>query len=143
MNYILSSMSKGNVTALTLFDLSAAFHTTGHKLLLDKLEEWFGIRGDALQWIWSYVSDRCQLISIQDNLSISMSLIYYVPQGSVLGPLRFILYTAPLKSQIITQFKDLQHHLYPDDTQIFTSFNTSHHSTKMKSLQEYLTSVQA
>ena len=70
-----------------------------------------------------------------------MSLIYGVPQGSVLGPLIFILYTTPF-SQIITNFGDLQHHLYGDETQIFTSCNTSNHSNKIKSLQKSLTSVQ-
>ena len=103
-------MGRGNVTALTLFDLSAAFDTIDHKLLLDRLEEWFGIRGCAWRWVASYLSDRCQLISIQGKLSIPMSLIYGVPQGSVLGPLLFILYTTPL-SQIITKFEDLQYHL--------------------------------
>ena len=70
-----------------------------------------------------------------------MSLICGVPQGSVLGPLLFILCTTPL-SPIITKFEYLQHNLYVDDTQIFTSFNTSNHSNKIKSLQECLTSVQ-
>ena len=140
-NDILSSMGRGNVTALTLLDLSAAFDTIDHGLLLDRLKEWFGIRGDALRWIASYLSNRCQLISIQGKLSIPMSLIYGVPQGSVLGPLLFILYTTPL-SQIITKFEDIQHHLYADDTQIFTSFNTSNHSNKIESLQKSLTSVQ-
>ena len=134
-------MGRGNVTALTLLNLSAAFDTIDHKLLLDRLGEWFGIRGDVLRWVGSYLSDRCQLISIQGKLSIPMSLIYGVPQGSVLGPLLFILYTTPL-NQIITKFEDLQHHLYVDDTQIFTSFNTSNHSNKINSLQECLTSVQ-
>ena len=134
-------MGRGNVTALTLLDLSAAFDTIDHRLLLDRLEEWFCIRGDALRWVGSCLSDRCQLISIQGKLSIPMSFIFSVPQGSVLGPLLFILYTTPL-SQIITKFEDLQYHLYADDTQIFTSFHTSNHSYKIKSLQECLASVQ-
>ena len=124
-------MGKGNVTALTLLDLSAAFDAIDHGLLLDRLEEWFGIRGDELQWVSRYLSNRCQLISIQGKLFIPMSLIYGVPKGFVIGPLLFILYTTPL-SQIITKFEDLQHHLYADDTQIFTSFNTSNHYNKIK-----------
>ena len=54
----------------------------------------------------------------------------------------FLYYIQHPLSQIITKFEDIQHHLYADDTQIFTSFNTSNHSNKIKSLQECLTSVQ-
>ena len=50
---ILNSMGRRNVTTLTLLDLSAAFDTIDHKLLLDRLEEWFGIRGDTLRWVGS------------------------------------------------------------------------------------------
>ena len=50
-NDILSSMGRGNVTALTLLDLSAAFDTIDHGLLLDRLEEWIGIPGEALRWV--------------------------------------------------------------------------------------------
>ena len=112
-------MGRGNVTALTLLDISGAFHTIDHGLLLDRFEGWFGIQGDALRWVASCLSNRCQLISIQGKLSIPMSLIYGVPQGSVLRPLLFILYTT-LLSQIITKFQDLQHDLYADDTQSYT-----------------------
>ena len=52
-NDILSSLSRGNVTALTLLDLSAAFDTIDDGLLLDRLEEWFVIRGNELQWVSS------------------------------------------------------------------------------------------
>ena len=62
-----------------MLDLSAAFDTIYNGLLLDRLEEWFGIRGDTLEWVASYFSNRCQLISIQEKLSIPMSLIYDVP----------------------------------------------------------------
>jgi len=140
-NDIYNSMGDRKVTALCLLDLSAAFDTIDHGLLLDRLSDWFGIEGDALKWVASYLSDRCQLISIQGNLSVPMSLIYGVPQGSVLGPLLFILYTTPL-SQIISKHEDLKHHLYADDTQLYISFDESNHDSKIKSLQDCLISVQ-
>ena len=95
-----------------------------------------------MKWIVSYLNGRCQTINIQGKLSVPMSLIYGVPQGSVLGPLLFILYTTPL-SKIITNHKDLQHHLYADDTQVYTSFKTtSNFSTSINNLQQCLLSVQ-
>ena len=140
-NDILNSMGKGNVTALTLLDLSAAFDTIDHRLLLNRLKEWFGIDGIALEWLADYLTDRCQLINIQGKLSVPLSLLYGVPQGSILGPLLFILYTSPL-SQLIEKCKSLKHHLYADDTQIYTSFNTSNINSKISDLQSTLISVQ-
>ena len=140
-NDILNSMGKGNVTALTLLDLSAAFDTIDHRLLLNRLKEWFGIDGIALDWLADYLTDRCQLINIQGKLSVPLSLLYGVPQGSILGPLLFILYTSPL-SELIKKCESLKHHLYADDTQIYTSFNTSNMNSKMSDLQSTLISVQ-
>ena len=85
-NDILNSMGRGNVTALTLVDLSAAFDTIDHKLLLDRLEEWFGIRGDALRWVGSYLSDRCQLISIQASFLYQCPLYMVSLKVLFLGP---------------------------------------------------------
>ena len=104
-------MGRGNITALTLLDLSAAVDTRDHKLLLNRLDKWFSIRGDALRRVRNYFLDMCQLISIQGKLSIPMSLLYGVPQGSVFEPLVFILYTTPL-SQIITNFIFVKNHIW-------------------------------
>ena len=90
-------MGQGKVTALTLLDLSAAFDTINHPILLDRLRDWFGIEGVALKWIVSYLNGRCQTINIQGKLSVPKSLIYGLLQGFVLGPLLFILYTIPVK----------------------------------------------
>ena len=86
------------MTALTLLDLSAAFDTIYHQILLNRLTEWFGLVGDALQWVVSYLQHCFQSVQISSIMSNPMELIFRVSQGSVLGPLLFIMYTRPLSS---------------------------------------------
>ena len=119
-NVILSAQDRGELTALSLLDLSAAFDTIDHDLVLSRLTEWFGIDGVVLQWVRSYLSGRSQLVKVNGVLSTPQLLLCGVPQDSVLGPLLFTMYTTPLSS-IITAF-GLKHHLYADGTQIYTSF---------------------
>ena len=101
-------------------DLSATIDTIDHDLLLSRLTEWFGINGVVLQCVRSYLTGRSQLVKVNGVLSTPQLLLCGVPQGSVLGPLLFTMYTTRLSS-IITAF-GLKHHLYADDTQIYTSF---------------------
>ena len=138
---IYKAMGNQKVTALTLLDLSAAFDTIDHSILLDRLTDWFGIGGGVLEWIVSYLTERSQTINILGHFSTALSLLFGVPQGSVLGPLLFILYTTPL-SQILLNSKDIKHHLYADDTQAYTSFNTSSCDSSLNNLQESLVSAQ-
>ena len=84
---------------LVLLDLSAAFDTVDHSLLLDQ----------ALDWFRSYLSDRTQYVRIQDVSSDVHALPYGVPPGSVLGPLLYSLYTSPLGD--IARFHGLSYHL--------------------------------
>ena len=108
--------SQLKTVALSLLDLSADFDTIDHDLLLSRLTEWFGIDGAMLQWVRSYLTCRFQLVKVNGVLSTPQLLLFGVPQGSVLGPLLFTMYTTHLSS-IITAF-GLKHHLYADDTQI-------------------------
>ena len=78
-NDIYAAMEKGRVTAVTLLDLSAAFDTIDHDLLLDRLSEWFGVKANALKWITSYLSQHFQSVSIQGFLSNPIELLYGVP----------------------------------------------------------------
>ena len=88
-NHILFSMDNGKVTARTLLDLSAAFDTIDHTILLRRLNEWFGVTGKAVDWFNSYLTGRCQRINPGDCLSSKSDLPFGVPQGSVLGHLLF------------------------------------------------------
>ena len=111
------SLSKGHSSALTLLDLSAALDTIDHALLLGRLSLEYGLSGSVLKWVTSYLTNRRESVKIHDTLSSERQLLYGVPQGSVLGPVLFTLYTAPL-SKIISAFSSLSHHLYADDTNI-------------------------
>jgi len=83
-----------------LLDLSAAFDTIDHSILLDRLSKWFGFHGAGLNWVKSYLSNRLFQVKCSDQLSEPHRSSYGVPQGSVLGPLLFSLYTTPLSSLI-------------------------------------------
>ena len=97
---ILVPMDAGKVTALTLLDLSAAFDTLDHTILLSRLDDWFGVTEKALNWFKSYLTGRYQRIQIGDCLSSTADLKFGVAQGSVLGLLLFTLHTTPLSSMI-------------------------------------------
>ena len=82
------------IDAAGLLDMSAAFDTVDHKFLLERLEVSFGVKGLVLAWLSSFLMDRTQVVAFGGNKSTSRRLLYGVPQGSVLGPLLFALYSA-------------------------------------------------
>ena len=133
-NDILLNMAKGSVTALTLLDLSAAFDTIDHTILLDRLNVYYGISELALGWFKSYLSGRAHSVKISSTLSYPAVLHYGVPQGSVLGPILFSLYTNPISS-IIHSHSNINYHFYADDTQLYITLspeNFSHSIQKRK-----------
>ena len=99
-----------------LLDQSAAFDTIDHGTLLECLSSWFGVGGVVLEWFKSYLSDRLQCVKIGSILSDAKKLLFGVPQGSVLGPILFSLYTTPL-SKVIQNHPGIGFHFYADDTQ--------------------------
>ena len=110
------------VTALTLLDLSAAFDTIDHTILLRRLGNWFGVSGKALDWFKSYLTGRSRRIKLGNYLPSRSDLSFGVPQGSVLGPLLFTPYTTPPSSQISRHA--IPHHLYADYSQLYVSFSS-------------------
>ena len=138
-NDIVDNMDNGKVTALTLLDLSAAFDTIDHLILLQRLHRYFGISGPALRWFKSYFSDRYQSINISGTLSCPQHLPFGVPQGSVLGPVLLSLYTTSL-SQVIANH-NLSHHLYADDTQVYISLSQSNAQKSLSTLSGCLTGI--
>ena len=96
-------------------DLSKAFDTINHKILITKMEH-YGIRGVAINWFKSYLSGRSQSVLINGTQSKPRSLVCGVPQGSVLGPILFTIYMLPLGD--IIKRHGMQFHMYADDCQL-------------------------
>ena len=103
-----------------MLDLSAAFDTIDHGVLLDALEHQFGLAGRVLSWFGSYLTNRVQAVKIGQAVSSFIELVFGVPQGSVLGPVLFTLYTASLGA--IIRLHGMTFHLYADDTQLYIAF---------------------
>ena len=118
LNDLLLAVDRGDEAVLILLDYSAAFDTINHELLLHRLEHEFLITGTVLEWIRSYLLNRSQRVLINDTSSTTFPLICGVPQGSVIGPLLFLLYTSPL-SKVIAAHQCIRHAMYADDTQIY------------------------
>lgn len=120
-NDILTNLDKKRGVILVLLDLSAAFDTIDHDKLFYQLQHRLGISERALQWFRSYLSGRTQAVSVGSECSRPAELRYGVPQGSVLGPLLYTIYTLPLGD--LLRDAGVGYHLYADDTQLYLSFD--------------------
>uniref|UniRef100_A0A8C6TLJ0 Reverse transcriptase domain-containing protein n=1 Tax=Neogobius melanostomus TaxID=47308 RepID=A0A8C6TLJ0_9GOBI len=129
----------GQFSVLILLDLSAAFDTVDHKLLLQRLNTDFGISGTVLKWLSSYLTNRTFSVCINNIMSEATPLLHGVPQGSVLGPILFLLYISPL-GKTISRFKNVSYHLYADDIQLYFSFKESE-MHRLSELMDCLSSV--
>src|SRR5258706_214466 len=108
-------------TLLIQLDLSAAFDTIDHKILLRRLENTFGLSGAVIDWVRSYISDRSQYVRIGQKQSVTTTCECGIAQGSVLGPLFYTLYVAPIAS-VIASF-GVNHVQYADDTQLYMALD--------------------
>ena len=138
-NDILKALDSRNDVILIFLDLSAAFDTLDHDILLSRLHLYFGFKGIALNWFTSYLRGRTQRVNIAGSSSSPRNLHYGVPQGSILGPLLFTLYIAPLQDVIATF--NLQCMFYADDTQLYIAVKPSTPELAIDSLSTCIKAV--
>ena len=133
-NDVLRALDQRKEIILVLLDLSAAFDTVDHHILLRRLRDRYGICGDVLQWFESYLHDRKQCVAIGKSLSKNHHLQCAVPQGSVSGPFDFTIYAAPLEDVISEHSVDTM--IYADDTQVYRSFDKSERANDVEKIEE-------
>ena len=119
--------------------LSAAFDTVDHDILLRRVELSFGITGAALNWIRSFLSERTQAVTFFGERSSTRKLACGVPQGSVLGPLLFILYTADVIR--IASSMGVRVHCYADDTQLYISGSERDAASTMSKITDCIDAI--
>ena len=117
-------------------DLSCAFDTLDHEILIDRLRTRFGFTGNVLKWLQSYLSDRRQFVSIDCTHSSQNRVRWGVPQGSVLGPLLFNLYISPVEDIILAH--GLSTMSYADDTQLYISLEPNNNQEAKSRLESCL-----
>ena len=109
-DHLSTAIGHQQVSCLCLLDLTAVFDTIDHSILLHLLSFWFGITDSALTWFKTYLTSRSFSVLASGFASSPYPLSCDVPQGSVLGPILFNMYTTPLSTLISSQ--SLNHHLY-------------------------------
>ena len=135
-NDIMRAIDSRCSVILVLLDLSPAFDTVDDSILLQRLSCRFVIKGKALSWFKSYITNRKQFVMVREGKSTSRDLFCGVPQGSVLGPILYLLCTSPLGD--IVRFHGMCFHFYADDSQIYLSFESS--STVLSNIDKLIRS---
>lgn len=138
-NDLLRAVDRHDEAVLILLDFSAAFDTIDHDILLHRLCQRYGITQTALKWFSTYLRGRTQCIDVGGVLSDEHLLEEGVPQGSVLGPVIFTMYTAPLGDIIASH--GLNYMIYADDTQLYMILDRSKRSDDLSRLEKCVTDV--
>ena len=128
---ILKNMENQKCASVVCLDLTAAFDTVNHKILLDLLKNFFGITEQTLPWILSYLPNRKFLVQIGQFIANIVTINFSVPQGSILGLILFNCYVSTLM-EIIPKSNDSFLFGYADDHAIANSFNPDNNKIKQK-----------
>ena len=121
---LLKNMDSKKISAVVLLDMSKAFDSIRHDILLSKLKK-VGISNNAISWFESYLSNRKQVVRIGNTTSEICHLNYGVPQGTILSPVLFTLYV----NDLLTVPKHCQAMGYVDDTKLFLALPSKHPSS--------------
>lgn len=140
-NDVLRAIDSKKEVILIMLDLSAAFDTIDYDILIRRLHTQFGFKDIVLQWFTSYVRGRYQRVAIGDVESARQPLSTGVPQGSVLGPLLFILYLAPLEDVIKHHGLDCM--MYADDSQLYITVNPDQRQLAIANLEQCIADIQS
>jgi len=123
LDHVYAAADNKKATVLISLDISAAFDTINHDVLLQRLQSDFGVDGAAAAWLHSYLTDRQQFVKLGQHSSAMMRCQCGVPQGSVLGPLLFTTYVSPVGDLI--EGHGVSYHQFADDTQLFIALNAN------------------
>ena len=140
---LLWSMEKQKVNLLVAINLSAAFDTADHGILIDVLNTAFNVGGKSLDWFKSYLYPRSCKINIGESLSSSQDLNFSVPQGSLCGPVLYNAYASMMKTTVPL---DIAIHVYADDRALKKEFKSSVPQDEVEaaeSLSRYLDKVRS
>ena len=116
---LLKNMDSGQINCIVFLDVRKAFDSINHEVLIDKMRNFIGVTGNQLRWFESYLNNRVQQCLINGQLSSPKKIICGVPQGSILGPLLFLLHINDMPDSL----SHLTPSLYADDTEIYASSN--------------------
>ena len=123
-NFISLHWDSGHIVDLILFDFSKAFDTVSHTVLLQKLQH-IGLRGQILAWLQEFLVGRTQQVVVKGSLSSPKDVRSGVPQGSILGPVLFLIYINHIASHLLCQYK-----IFADDLKIFMCISSSETDTQ-------------
>ena len=141
VNDLSISLNKGNISVLALLYFSSAFDTIDHPILVHRLHTHLGFTDAVLQWFSSYQTDRTHYVSLSNHCSDFAPVHSGVPQGSVLCPILFTMYTKPLSA--IIDSHSIIHHSFADDLQLQMCAPPDRISELLHSMQSCISDVKA
>ncbi|PIK48723.1 putative RNA-directed DNA polymerase from mobile element jockey-like [Apostichopus japonicus] len=140
-NDLLLTADKGEEAILVLLDYSAAFDTINHDIFFQRLQNRYGVSGNALCWFKSYFTNRSQAVVVNDCISNVHKPVGGVPQGSVMGPLSFTMYTSPVED--IIKAHGMSGMLYADDTQVYAIKSGCDHGATLAKLGACISDIRS